>query len=284
MQKISRRQWLKMTAATATALAAGNPITALAKTDKGGPGFGVQLYTARHMMEANVADTLAKTAATGCREVELAGLFDHSPSEFKQLLNKNGLTAPASHIPLPEFENNFDQALETALALGNKYLVLPYILPEQRKTFDIYKHIAELLNSCGEKSQKVGVTVAYHNHEFEFDQFEEGQPLEYLLNNTDANLVSFELDLYWVTQAKQDPVSIFKQHPGRFPLWHIKDLAKDGSITDVGKGTIDFKRIFDVADIAGLKHGFIEHDKTKDPIATFHQGFKELTSLGFAVN
>ncbi|BFM07942.1 sugar phosphate isomerase/epimerase family protein [Halioxenophilus aromaticivorans] len=280
MQELSRRQWLKLAAgATAGACALASPLRLLAQSGNRGPSFGVQLYTARALMEKNVAKTLAKTAKTGFKEVELAGLFDNAPKEFKKMLDDAGLTAPSSHIPLQGFEKDFGKTLESALTLGNKYIVLPYIMPEQRQSFDIYKHVADLLNTCGEQAKQAGITVAYHNHDFEFEQLAEGQPMAFLLNNTDKDLVQFELDLYWASKVNQDPVAIFKQHPGRFPLWHVKDMAKDGSIANVGEGTIDFQRIFDAANVAGLRHGFIEHDSTKKPIATFKRGYKTLQTL-----
>jgi sugar phosphate isomerase/epimerase len=124
--------------------------------------------------------------------------------------------------------------------------------------------VAEQLNKAGEGCKRNGIQLCYHNHDFEFVAQENKHPYEVLLNDTDKNLVKMELDLYWVTKAGHDPVTLFNQHPGRFPLWHVKDMDKSAehSFTEVGNGTINFKNIFKHADKAGLKYFFVEQDKT----------------------
>jgi sugar phosphate isomerase/epimerase len=123
--------------------------------------------------------------------------------------------------------------------------------------------MAEQFNKAAEKCKAAGIQFCYHNHDFEFDQQDGKYPYDVLLDNTDPKLVKMEMDLYWVTKAGQDPLKLFEQHPGRFPLWHLKDMDNTAahSFTEVGNGVIDFKKIFSNADKAGFKYFFVEQDK-----------------------
>jgi len=240
--------------------------------NRGQAGIGVQLYTLRHLMEKNVRMTLQLVAAAGYSEVELAGYYDHSPYDLRCILDGEGLTAPSTHILLDTLNKEFDSVLEGAISLGNKYIVLPYLLEHQRTSLDDYKRLADKMSAWGEACQKAGIRFAYHNHDFEFMRLDGEFPYDIILQQTDRDLVFLELDLYWATKAGHDPVKIIEDNPGRFPLWHIKDMGTDGRIVDVGDGVIDFQRIFLLADQAGLKHGFIEHDTTAHPQATLRKG------------
>ena len=144
-------------------------------------------------------------------------------------------------------------------------MVCAYLSEAERGNLDHYKYVAEQLNKAGERCQKAGLQLCYHNHDFEFQGPAGSQlPYDLLLTSTDKKLVKMELDLYWITKAGQDPLALFKQHPGRFPLWHVKDMAKtpQKSFTEVGNGSIDFKKIFARADEAGLQYFFVEQDST----------------------
>ena len=114
-----------------------------------------------------------------------------------------------------------------------------------------------------EKCAKAGIQFCHHNHDFEFAAQGGVYPYDILLGQTDPKLVKMELDLYWATKAGQDPVKLFEAHPGRFPLWHLKDMdnTPDHKFTEVGNGTIDFKRIFAHKATAGMKYWFVEQDK-----------------------
>jgi len=126
------------------------------------------------------------------------------------------------------------------------------------------------LNKAGERCKKSGIQLCYHNHDFEFQS--QGSTLPYdILLNTDKNLVKMEMDIYWVSKAGKDPVDLINRHPGRFPLFHVKDMDKTPAkaFTEVGNGSIDFKRIFKQADKAGMKYFFVEQDKTAgDPFVS----------------
>jgi sugar phosphate isomerase/epimerase len=106
------------------------------------------------------------------------------------------------------------------------------------------------------------------------------RPFDYILANTDKNLVKMELDLAWATKAKQDPVALFKLHPGRFPLWHVKDLDKTTqNPTEVGAGMIDFKRIFDNGRESGMKFFFVEQDFAPQPIQDVTDSYNYLHKI-----
>jgi len=269
---IRRRTFLGLVAGGVGLGIANLGLPGLAGGSKKQVGVGVQLFTLRDLMEESVPKTLQLVAATGYSEVELAGYYNHSPADLRRALEAEGLRAPATHILLDALDKDFNAVLEGALELRCQYIVLPYLLEHQRISLDDYKRLADKMNGWGEACRKAGVRFAYHNHHFEFAPLENVLPYDIILQKTDPELVFLELDLYWVTKAGQDPVKLFEHHPGRFPLWHIKDMAADGSIADVGDGVIDFPRIFAVADKAGLERGFIEHDTTNHPEVTIRKG------------
>jgi len=175
-------------------------------------------------------------------------------------------------------DKDFESALAGAQVLGSNYLVLPYLYEHQRRSIDDYKRLADKMNRWGEACQKVGIRFAYHNHAFEFKPLNGEIPYDIILQQTHQQAkpqtVFLELDLYWAVKAGRDPVQLIESNPGRVPLWHLKDMATDGSIADVGDGVIDFQRIFLAAGKAGFKHGFIEHDTTGNPEATIRRGLE----------
>lgn len=243
--------------------------------------IGLQLYTVRDAMQQDPAGTLAKVAQMGYNSVEGATytgslkFYGMEPAAFAKVLQQNGLIMPSSHYILGEAENNgqptpgtllhgWDKAVDDAAQVGVKYMVCAYLLESERGDLDHYKLLADRLNKAGERCKKAGIQLCYHNHDFEFAAQNGKLPYDTLLNQTDKNLVKMELDLYWATKAGQDPVAMFRKHPGRFPLWHVKDMDKtpERSFTEVGNGSIDFKRIFAQAKVAGLQYFFVEQDKT----------------------
>jgi sugar phosphate isomerase/epimerase len=263
---------------------------------------GVQLYTVRKLMQTDFDGTIAKVAATGYKEVEFAGYFDHSPKDIRALLEKDGLTAPSCHVDFNTVANHWPETIEAAKTIGHTFIVCPWIDEDQRKTEDGWKHVTETFNKAGETSKKAGIQFAYHNHWWEFGPNAAlGGKLayDYLLTSTDANLVKMEMDLGWISVAGKDPVAYFKQYPGRFPLVHVKDfkslphLAPDQiasykpdqlektEMTAPGSGIIDWKRIFSYSRQAGIQHYFLEHDQPKDPWVTLADGYKYLSTLQF---
>ncbi|MDQ6813257.1 MAG: sugar phosphate isomerase/epimerase, partial [Bacteroidota bacterium] len=242
--------------------------------------IGLQLYTVRDAMQKDPAGTLAKVAAIGYNSLEGATytgtqkFYGMEPAAFLKLLKQNGLIMPSSHYRLGEEKVNgqiqkgtmmsgWDKAVDDASAVGLKYMVCAYLSEPERGSIDHYKVVADALNKAGERCKKNGIQLCYHNHDFEF--MKQGSTLPYdILLNTDKNLVKMEMDMYWVSKSGNDPVALINQHPGRFPLFHIKDMDKTAAkaFTEVGNGSIDFKRIFKQATKAGMKYFFVEQDIT----------------------
>lgn len=266
----NRRSFLKTSALfTAGILAAPN----LYAYDK--KYVGLQLYTIRDAMEKDPKAALAKVASLGYNAVEGATytgsqlFYNMSPAEYAKTLKDNGLIAPSSHYMLGEamdakgtLSKEWNKAVDDAAAVGTKYMVCAYLLDPERGNLDHYKATADKFNTAAEVCKKAGIQFCYHNHDFEFEAQDGKYPFDVLLENTDMNLVKFELDLYWASRANQDPLTLFNRHPGRFPLWHVKDMDKsaDKQITEVGNGSIDFKRIFAQSKKAGLDYFFVEQD------------------------
>lgn len=242
--------------------------------------IGVQLYTLRDMMAVSVAATLKLVSAVGFKQVETAGYFDYSPKEFRKILDGEGLKAPSAHISLDLFESRLNEVIDSAKEVGHEYVVIPYLTVEQRGTgIDVYKKLAEKCNLWGEACKKSGLKLAYHNHEFEFEMRDGLLPYDVLLQDVAPDLMAMEMDLYWMAKAKQDPLTYFKRHPGRFKLWHVKDMDKAGNFANVGTGVIDFATIFSHAKQAGLEHKIVERDRTDNVVKTLQQGYKAVSAL-----
>jgi sugar phosphate isomerase/epimerase len=258
---------------------------------------GLQLYTVRSLLEKDFERTIAQVAAIGYKEVEFAGYYDRTPAQVKDVLAKNGLTAPAAHVDYPTLTGEkWAGTLEAARTMGHRYLVNPWIDESIRKQPDIWPKIADAFNRAGEQAKKAGIQFAYHNHQFEFAPAGEKLPFDILLERCDPSLVQIELDLCWIAAANKDPLEYFKRAPGRFPLVHVKGLSKvpaEGAaapipqvlptITDVGAPTdvIDWKRIFAQSKQAGIRHYFVEHDVPKDPIASLEASYRYVRALDF---
>ena len=238
---------------------------------------GVQLYTLRNEMAKDPRGTLEKVAKLGFKQVETFGYdngkwFGFTPAELAKILKDNGLTSPSGHVfsgslfLRNDWENNWMRAVEDAKAIDQQFIVIPWLEEEHRKA-ENYKRIAEGLNKAGAISNKASLTLAYHNHDFEFETVNGTTGFDTLSKETDPKLVCFELDIYWAVKANRDPVSLFKQHPKRFPLWHVKDMDETEKkfFTEVGNGVIDFSAIFKKANQSGMKYFFVEQDECPGP-------------------
>ncbi len=258
---MDRRTFILAAAAMAAGCSRSGETEAVAMTQSA--PLGIQLYTLRDLMAADVASTLELVASTGYQEVEFAGYFDHTPAEMKAMLDAVGLSAPAGHVGNQLFAAEPERMVELAAAMGHQYIVVPWT-DEHERTLDDYRRHAETFNRWGEICKSAGIQYAYHNHDFEFIETDGVLPYDLLLSETDPSLVAFELDLAWARKGNADAVAYFKEWPGRFPCLHIKDMGESGDEVDIGDGDIDFARIFEHANVGGVKHGFIERDNAKD--------------------
>ncbi|MBF7090970.1 sugar phosphate isomerase/epimerase [Flavobacterium sp. ALJ2] len=274
--KLSRRNFIINTSIVAATVCL-IPSLAFASNKK---TIGLQLYTLRDELPKDVKGTLEKVALAGYTEVELYGFsikdkfWGLSPQELKKLLDTNGLKAVSGHYELGMFLSDgntteLEAAIKAAKILKNEYITIPWLHESIRKSADDYKKIASLLNKAGDMCKAAGLKLAYHNHDFEFKKYGDIAGYEILLKETDKNLVYFEMDLYWMAYSKIDPIQLFKQNPGRFTMWHVKDMDKSNATlnTEIGSGVIDFKSIFAEAKLSGMKHFFVEQETNYKPNA-----------------
>ncbi len=280
----TRRSFLKQTSA-ASALMFLSP--RLLFSPSADTMIGLQLYSVKEDAMKDIDATLRHIAEVGYNNVELFGYnkrmyFGKTVSEMKAMLDKYKLVSKSGHYGLGGFlfNNDMDElkaVIEDAKILGHDYITVPW-LDADKRSVESYKMLAEKFNQAGEACKKAGIGFAYHNHDFEFQKQGDTCGLEILLKNTQKDLVSFELDLYWVVFAGEKPADWFKKYPGRFPMWHVKDMAAEGekASTEIGKGTIDFKDIFRYKNEAGFRYFFVEQEEfsSEAPAEAIKTSFK----------
>ncbi len=260
------------------------------------PPVGLQVYTLGFLLNTPGADTravLKQIADIGIKELETAtggnGLYyGQTPKVFAEMVKDAGLkwignhigglprtpsaSAAATTMSRPRSRNlrdNIQEIVDDAADGGCKWIVCS---SSSISTLDEIKRTTEVFIKAGDLAAKNKIKFAYHNHQSEFDTIEGVSAFDYVLTNTDRKKVFMELDLAWATAAGQDPVALFKKYPGRFPLWHVKDLDKiTGRPCPVGRGKVDFENIFTNSRLSGVEHTFIEQDGAKtidDPAAS----------------
>lgn len=264
---------------------------------QGGLG-GLSLYTVRNEMNKDALGTLKKVAETGYKFIEAADykngkFYGMAPSEFKKALQDVGLTPLSAHMGSATLDN-IDQQIKDTKEAGFQYFIAPVppmgmfkYNPETKSLSmtDDVAHLTSVLKTMGEKCKAAGLQFLYHNHGFEFEKNKAGiVPIEYMLENLDAGLVNFQMDLYWVTKAGADPIAYFNKYPKRFPIWHLKDMDSQGRFAPVGTGSIDFAKIQKQAKKAGMKYYLVEQDQTFDglqPLEAMKISHASLKKFGF---
>ena len=256
---------------------------------------GLALYTVRNDMSKDAKATLQAIAGAGYKNIEAAGYkdgkyYNMSPQDFKRLLKELDLKPISTHQAAVTLDNA-DQMFADAKAAGFEYFVVPippmgmfsaFRESEETGTADLTKKMTEILDNLGERCHKAGLKLLYHNHAIEFTKDKDGfVPIEYLLENCNPKHVNFQMDLYWVTKAGADPIDYFKKYPGRFIIWHVKDMDDEGRFAPVGKGNIDFTRILANKKLSGMKYYMVEQDRTfnmtpLEAIKVSHKGMKEI--------
>ncbi len=252
----------------------------LARLDR----IGIQLYTVRRDLTKDVEGTLSRLASIGFQEVEFAGYPEGTAQSLRAMLDRLGLRAPSGHVPLQALRREWDRTLDQAAVVGQDYVVVAWIPEEERRTVDDWKRLAGAFNRAGEAALQRKISLGYHNHDVEFAPVGGTVGYDILLAETDPKLVRFEMDLYWITKGGRDPLEYFAKWPGRFPLVHVKDMDATPRrfFADVGKGTIDFRRIFRKAKQAGIRHFFYEQDETPGtPFESAKASYQFLKSLTF---
>ena len=275
--------------------------------------FGVQLFTTMSVIDKDVEGTLKQIAAIGYKEIESAfsmkgGYYGMKPKEFAKLVSDLGMSWQAHHVngapfrrpggtpppaaptadgkpaparpqmpPMKNLLNDTQQIVDEAAEGGVKYLVCASIPVNKMEEI---KMSLEILQKAAEAAKKAGLNFIYHNHTAEFEMVEGQRPFDMMASQISADLLKFELDLAWATKAGVNIPELFKKHPGRFPLFHVKDLNKETQRpVEVGTGYIDFKPIFAAAKMAGAKHFFIEQDGAPSPVENLTTSFNNLKKM-----
>lgn len=280
--------------------------------------IGIQMFTVMRHAGGDPKELFSQLAGIGFREIETSfspkgPYYGYKPREFKAFLQGLGLSWRSHHVPgapfrprpaapaaggnapaaparvdtgamrqlrqMPPSLNlsaNLQQVVDEAAEAGIPYLVCS---SAPVGTLDEIKSTIDLFNKAGEACKKRGIQFAYHNHATEFDLVEGKRPYDLIMQGTDKNLVKMELDLAWAVKAKEDPVVLFKEYPGRFPLWHVKDIdAARDKITEIGNGIVDFKAAFAAAKLAGMQHFFYEQDlvQSMDSVKTSYRNLSKI--------
>ncbi|MGN8843146.1 sugar phosphate isomerase/epimerase family protein [Niallia sp. HCP3S3_B10] len=225
----------------------------------------IQMYTLRNECEADFRGTLRKVASLGFQGVELAGYGGMPVGELKDLLNELGLQVAGCHVPLVDLESNLAKVIQEQLVLESKFLVCPYLLPENRTEAD-YQSLISFLNKAGAECQKAGISLCYHNHDFELNNLQDGRTaLDTIMEETDASLVFAEPDVYWLSKREYDPAKWIDTYRDRIKLVHLKDMTEDEErfFAEVGTGAIDFPAILKKGDVADIQWWIIEQDATR---------------------
>lgn len=283
---MNRRSFVKSAAIVGTGLMVTKDASACFRRKKA----GIQLYSVRGDVESKGLEaSLQKLASIGFDEIEMYGYnngsyFGHTMAQVAAMLKRYGLKAPSSHVGTTSFftENDDDfwkKAVADANAIGNKYIAIPWLPQELRNTADDWKKLASRLNRAADLSREGGLKFAYHNHDFEFARFGNETGYDILLRESDPSKVKMELDLFWTIFAGHNPVDLFRAHPGRFPMWHLKDMDKNDSKkqTELGSGSIDFAELYKHRKLAGLEYPFLEQEQYNyTPFESVEKGYQFL--------
>ena len=229
------------------------------------PNFGIQLWTVKENMIEDAKGTLAKLASFGFKQIESyegpQGMFwGMGHKGFKSYIDDLGMKIVSSHC---DNLTDFDKKSEEAAAIGMKYLICPH--KGAQKSLDNYKAFADEFNVSGKIAKKHGIKFAYHNHDYSFIPMDGQMPQDVMMQGTDPSLVDFEMDIYWVNYANQDPIAWLKKYPNRFKLCHVKDLTKKVNNKQescvIGTGIIDFKKVLKAGAKYGLASFFVEQEE-----------------------
>jgi len=261
--KSSRRTFLKTSGYAAAGVAlSGTMLSFCTPANREHMPFGLQLYTLRHVIGDDPRGVISQVADFGYKQIEsyegpLGMFWGMGNRDFKSFLDDLGITMISSHANVfDDLERKVNELAE----IGVEYIVSPWIGPQD--SLDDYRAIAEQFNQVGEIANNSGLKFAYHNHAYTFEEQEGELPQDILMGNTDPDLVEYQLDIYWVAIAGEDPAAWFRRYPNRFTTCHVKDLANgdDPESTILGTGTIDYPSLLPVAKENGMKYFIVEQE------------------------
>ena len=292
---LSRRQMIGAAAGTAATAAVGSALVPGAAGAKKGlrsrenlvprQNIGIQMYSLRDMLTADLPATLEMLEDIGYPQIELFQLHGLTATELRTELDATSIRAMAAHVGIDRWRNNLETVLDEAETLGMIYVGLPGIFPPPPSTAVAYRSLARELNRYGEAAADRGLRFYYHNHDWEFTR-DQGQVLyDVMLEGTDPDLVFFELDLYWIVTAGRDPLDYLGTYDqSRWPLFHCKDRTTGnggtgGTFADLGEGIINFERIFSALENKHYHQFFVERDTQVNPPQTARTGYEYLRDL-----
>jgi sugar phosphate isomerase/epimerase len=267
---MERKDFIKLSSLAASALLIQNAsafnLFADNEERKKIKNFGIQVWTVRDAMAKDAKATLQALGSYGYKLIETfdgeKGMFwGMTPAEFKTLLSDNNMSIKTAHCNLTQ---DFEKKADQAKSIGMEYLIYPWEGPA--KTIDDYKKYAEDFNKKGEYLKKMGLKLAFHNHDYTFKLMEGQYAQDVLMQNTQADLVDYQMDIYWVVTAGQNPIEWIKKYPNRFKLCHIKDRMKNAIATNLdascvlGTGQINFAEVLSVAKKNGMKYFITEQE------------------------
>jgi sugar phosphate isomerase/epimerase len=246
---------------------------------------GIQLYTLRDDARRDLEGTLVNIAQIGYKDVELLSSmnnFGMPPARLRAILDRNGLRAPSTHIDVGAFDE-LDRQIEVAKILGHEYLVLASI-PNDKPTLDDYRRVADRLNEAGRRALPSGIRVAFHDESIDFRKIDGVVPYDVLADRTDPTYVRLQLDTGNLAQAGGDPHDYLKRYGSRYWLFHIKDVPALGAEhdTELGKGVIDFKRLFANIDHIDDKFLYVEQESYPGtPLESVRRDYAYISTLEF---
>jgi sugar phosphate isomerase/epimerase len=266
-----------------------------------GKPVGLQLWTIRDDVAKDLPGSLNAVSKIGYGEVEFAGVPKAPAAEVRAMLRDNGLGAPSMHCGMDDAQKELQQRIDYANAIGARYLVISFPSTADARfkdgnalaagiTLDDWKWNAEQLNRIGELTRKAGITCGYHNHNMEFRAYDGVVAYDELLRLTDPELVTMQLDLAWVVAAGADPLRLLTRHADRISSLHIKDVRKDATktvvdrvdpqTTEVGRGRVDWPKLFAAMDPQRIRHYFVEQENfERPPLESVKLSFDYLSRL-----
>lgn len=291
---INRRQFIKATSAGVALLGlTGNAFGETRKTPI--PAPGVQLFTFFSVLDNDVEGTLKQVSAAGVRNIESAfsrkgDYYGMKAKDFGALLRSLDMQWQSHHAfgapfkttgnsnlpPIKNLKENLNEILDDAVSGGVKYLVAAHL---PIGTGDEIKGSLDILNASAAPCRKAGVQLVYHNEPADFKNIEGIVPYEVFLTQTKSADLKFELDIAWAIKGGQDPQALIDRFPGRFPLWHVKDMTNEQVVVPVGEGILDYANLFSLAEKSGLKYYFVEHENPKDGFASLRTSIASIQAI-----
>jgi sugar phosphate isomerase/epimerase len=264
------------------------------------PAPGLQLYTIGGKLDEDLDGTLRRVAEIGYKNLESAfsrkgGYYGLAAKDFAAKVTDLGMRWISHHaagapfrprpgnegrtpaVVMKNLKEHHQEIVDEIAGAGLPYLVCPGIPIGNKEEVD---DAVKVLTKTGEACRKAGITFAFHNHTKEFEKVDgDKTAMDIFLSEIPEDILKIELDLAWAVKAGADPLTLFKNSRGRFPLWHVKDLDKDQKPTEVGTGSVDFKTIFESAKTAGLQYYFVEQDAAPSPMENINNSYNNLKKI-----